>query len=150
MDKCEQDSPDMTSEQIIEKVVIRYINGRIKKGTTNNFEPNRNFFKLKTLDGEKEDIDIAGIKSIFFVKDFEGEKHHSYKYKDNIPDVGKKIRVEFNDGEIILGYVLGYSPRRLGFELVPADLDGNNLRIYVVTAAIKKVQFLEPSKFKLL
>ncbi len=114
MDKPDQDSPDMTSEQVIEKVVIHYINGRIKKGTTNNFEPNRNFFRLKTINGEKEDIDIAGIKSIFFVKDYKGEKKHSYKYKDDIPDVGRKKQIEFFDGEIRIGYVFGYSPRRLG------------------------------------
>ena len=58
--------------------------------------------------------------------------------------------MEFNDGETIIGYVSGYSPVRQGFEMIPADLEGNNLRIYAVTEAIKKVQFLEPAKFKLL
>ena len=86
----------MTSKQ----VVIHFSNGNVKKGTTNNFQPDRNSFTLKTLDDEQEEINIVGIKSIFFVKDFEGEKHFSYEYKDNIPDVGRKIKVEFHDGEI--------------------------------------------------
>ena len=50
--------------------------------------------------------------------------------------------MEFNDGEIIVGYVLGYSPERQGFFMTPADLEGNNLRIYAVAAAVKKTQFL--------
>ncbi len=136
----------MTSKQ----VVIHFSNGNVKKGTTNNFEPDRNSFTLKTLDNEQEEINIVGIKSIFFVKDFEGEKNFSYEYKDNIPDAGRKIKVEFHDGEIIIGYVFGYSPKLQGFEMLPADLEGNNLRIYAVKEAIKKVQFLEPDKFKLL
>jgi len=136
----------MTSNQI----VIHFIDGNIKKGTTNNFKPDRNSFSLKTINDKQEEVNIVGIKSIFFVKDFEGKKLFSYEYKDNIPDVGRKIKIEFYDGEIIIGYVSGYSPRHQGFFMIPADLDGNNLRIYAVAEAIKKVQFLEPDKFKLL
>ena len=92
---------------------------------------------------------MVGIKSIFFVKDFEGEKTFSYEYKENFSDLGRKIKIEYFDGEIITGYVFGYSPKSQGFLITPADLDGNNLRIYVIAAAVKKVQWLEPDKFKL-
>ena len=131
------------------KIIIHFNDGSIKKGTTNNFEPNRNSYSLKTIDDELEDVSIVNIKSIFFVKDFKGEKHYSYEYKDNIPNVGSKIQIEFHDGEIIIGYVFGYSPTHQGHLITPADLDGNNLRIYAMATAIKKVQFLEPEKFKL-
>ena len=132
------------------KIVIHFNDGSVKKGTTNNFKPEKNSFSLKTIDGDQEEVNIVGIKSIFFVKDFEGKKLFSYKYKDNIPDVGRKIKIAYNDGEIIIGYVFGYSPKHQGFLMTPADLDGNNLRIYAVATAIKKSRFLESDKFNLL
>lgn len=133
-----------------QQIVVHFNDGNVKKGTTSNFEPDRNSFSMETIGGEQVEVSIVGIKSIFFVKDFEGEKCFSYEYKDNIPDVGRKIKVEYFDGEVIIGYVFGYSSKNQGFLMVPADLDGNNLRIYAVNEAVKKVEFLEPEKFKLL
>jgi hypothetical protein len=104
--------------------------------------PNKTSFHLNNTDGEIEEINIENIKAIFFVRDLNGAQGYIYNYKDNIPGGGKKIQVEFNDGEIIVGYVLGYSPERQGFFMTPADLEGNNLRIYAVAAAVKKKQFL--------
>ena len=124
------------------QIVIRFIDGSVKKGHTNDFVPNKKSFHLNNADGTTEAVNIEGIKSIFFVKDLNGNKEHKKNYKDNIPGGGKKIQVEFNDGEIIVGYVLGYSPERQGFFMTPADLEGNNLRIYAVAAAVKKTQFL--------
>jgi hypothetical protein len=40
--------------------------------------------------------------------------------------------VNFHDGETIIGYVLGYSPKKQGFMMTPADLQGNNERIFVL------------------
>ena len=124
------------------KIVIRFIDGSTKKGHTNDFLPNKQNFHLNNTDGKIEDVNIEGIKSIFFVKDLNGNKEHKKNYKDNIPGGGKKIQVEFNDGEIIVGYVLGYSPERQGFFMTPADVGGNNLRIYALAAAVKNTQFL--------
>ena len=132
-----------------QQIVVHFNDGNVKKGTTSNFEPDKNSFSMETVGGEKVEVNIVGIKSIFFVKDFEGQKLFSYEYKENLSDQGRKIKIEYFDGEIIIGYVSGYSPKSQGFLIVPADLDGNNLRIYVMAAAVKKVQFLEPDKFKL-
>ncbi len=124
------------------QIVIHFIDGSIKKGSTNDFVPNKTSFHLNNSEGKTEEIQIENIKSVFFVKDLKGNKEYKKNYKDNIPGGGKKIQVEFNDGEIIIGYVLGYSPERQGFFMTPADLGGNNLRIYAVAAAVKKTQFL--------
>ena len=124
------------------QIVVRFIDGSVKKGHTNDFVPNKISFHLNNTDGEIEEINIENIKAIFFVRDLNGAQGYIYNYKDNIPGGGKKIQVEFNDGEIIVGYVLGYSPERQGFFMTPADLEGNNLRIYAVAAAVKKTQFL--------
>jgi hypothetical protein len=124
------------------QIVVRFIDGSIKKGHTNDFVPNKTSFHLNNTDGETEEINIENIKAIFFVKDLNGTQGHNYNYKDNVPGGGKKLQVEFNDGEIIVGYVLGYSPKRQGFFMTPADLGGNNLRIYALAAAVKHTQFL--------
>jgi hypothetical protein len=124
------------------QIVVRFIDGCVKKGHTNDFVPNKTNFHLNNTDGETEEINIENIKAIFFVRDLNGAQGYIYNYKDNIPGGGKKIQVEFNDGEIMVGYVLGYSPERQGFFMTPADLEGNNLRIYAVAAAVKKTQFL--------
>jgi len=124
------------------QIVVRFIDGSVKKGHTNDFVPNKTNFHLNNTDGETEEVNIENIKAIFFVRDLNGAQGYIYNYEDNIPGGGKKIQVEFNDGEIIVGYVLGYSPERQGFFMTPADLEGNNLRIYAVATAVKKTQFL--------
>jgi hypothetical protein len=52
------------------------------------------------------------------------------------------MKVRFFDGETVVGYTLGYSPDRQGFYLTPADLQGNNERIFVVKSATEEIKFL--------
>ena len=54
----------------------------------------------------------------------------------------KFFEVDFNDGESIIGYALGYSPDRKGFFITPADLSGNNERVFIVKSATKNIKFL--------
>jgi hypothetical protein len=89
-----------------------------------------------------ETIEVEALKAVFFVKDVEGNKDYNETYQDVIQGGGKKVQVEFDDGEIIVGYVLGYSPDRQGFNMTPADLNSNNERVFVVTSATKSVTFL--------
>lgn len=56
--------------------------------------------------------------------------------------LGKKIQVDFKDGEILVGYSQGFTPNRPGFFVFPADPESNNDRIFVFTAATKAVCFL--------
>ena len=79
---------------------------------------------------------------MFFVKDVEGNKNYAETYNDIIHGGGKRITVEFNDGETMVGYVLGYSPDRQGFMMSPADLGSNNERIFVVKSATKSIKFV--------
>ena len=125
------------------KVVIRYIDGHILKGNTSDFFPNKDRFHLTRLDGKIEEIDVESLKAIFFVKDFEGDKDHKKNYGDVIHGAGRKIQVDFIDGESIIGYALGYSPGRRGFFMTPGDMSGNNERIFVVTSATKRIEFLK-------
>ena len=124
------------------KVVANCKDNTVKKGTTRDFFPNKTHFHLEEMNGEVSEISIEDLKAVFFVKDFEGNKTHQYNYDDDIPGGGKKIKVRFFDGETVVGYTLAYSPDRQGFFLTPADLQGNNERVFVVTSATEKIEFL--------
>jgi Family of unknown function (DUF6982) len=124
------------------KIITRFKDGMILKGTTNDFFPNKVRFHLSNKDGKIEVIDIESLKAVFFVKDFEGNKNYQEEYSDTIHGAGRKIEVEFTDGESITGFALGYSPDRQGFFMTPADLNSNNERIFVVKSATVNIKFL--------
>lgn len=125
------------------KVVIRFINGKILKGQTSDFFPNKRFFHIQQLNGEIVDIDLEQLKAIFFVKDFEGNKNHLKHYNDLMSGAGRMIQVTFFDGECISGYTQGYSPDHQGFFVIPADLKGNNERIFVIISSTAKVVYCD-------
>ena len=124
------------------KVVAKCKDNTMRKGTTRDFFPNKSQFHLEEMNGEILEINVEDLKAVFFVKNFEGNKAHQKSYDDNVAGGGKKIKVRFFDGETVVGYTLGYSPDRQGFFLTPADLQGNNERIFVVTSATEKIEFL--------
>jgi hypothetical protein len=124
------------------KVVAHFKDHTVAKGVCNNFFPNKLFFNLETPSGESSRIDVKNLKAVFFTKDFEGDKDRNDDYSHEIRGAGRRLWVEFDDGEVIVGYSLGYSPDRQGFFLTPADVNGNNERIFVVSNSTKKVEFL--------
>jgi hypothetical protein len=130
------------------KVVVRLADGRIIKGTTADFFPNKDTFHVSVEaapDGDKPlEISIQDLKALFFVKDFEGNPEHreGNEFDPKRPPAGRRIKVVFKDGEILLGTTTGYQPKRPGFFVVPADAGSNNERCYVVTAATQEVSFL--------
>lgn len=125
------------------KIVVKYKNKTVAKGTTNDFFPNKAKFHLTGEDGKTAEISVEQLKAIFFVKDLQGNKDRKDTYADEIAAAGRKMKVHFTDGETIVGYTLGYSPERQGFFLTPADTKGNNERIFVVKSATKKVEFIQ-------
>lgn len=124
------------------KVVVKFKDNTVAKGKTNDFFPNKTQFHLEEINGGIVEISIEDLKAVFFVKDFKGNKNHEDNYNDEIAAGGRKIKVRFFDGETVLGYTLGYSPDRQGFYLTPADLQGNNERIFVVKSATEKIELL--------
>ena len=130
------------------KIVVRYQDGRVSKGFTSNFMPNKDFFHLVPLDAppglKPLDIQVRELKAIFFVKDFEGDRHYNEKkiFDASQPIVGKKIKVLFRDGEELIGTTQGYQTGRTGFFVFPADKQSNIDRFFVIAAATRSVSFL--------
>jgi small nuclear ribonucleoprotein (snRNP)-like protein len=129
------------------KIVVRYQDGRMMKGFTNDFLPNKDLFHLVPMDappGSKPlDVRIPELKAVFFVKAFGGNPQYKDKKEFDVtkPVIGRKIQVTFKDGEFMLGTTQGYQPGRPGFFLVPADPQSNIERCFVVSAATQEVKF---------
>jgi hypothetical protein len=129
----------------VNKVAIRYKDGRVLKGRTHDFMPGKSLFHLHT-DGSPETVDIRteDLKAVFFIKDFTGRPEYSEVkvFPERLPaSKGRKIAVLFKDGELLTGFTLAYDPKRPGFFMMPTDEMSNNDRIYVIRSAIKDVGF---------
>jgi len=127
------------------RVVAHYLDGRVVKGTTQDFFPNRPIFRVLPVGAGKEtEIQCRQLKAVFFVKDLTGDENRKdlRGFVDGPGETakGKKIGVRFKDGEFLCGYSLSYSFERVGFFLFPSDPGSNNLRIYVMTYAAVEVQ----------
>lgn len=127
----------------LNRVVARFLDGTTLKGQTEDFYPNRPTFHLLVAgDSSGQEIRCAQLKAVFFVKDFTGDAA-----REDVPgyhgtsaqNQGKKIAVQFKDGEILCGFTLSYTSDRSGFFVMPADEAGNNLRVYVLKHATRKV-----------
>jgi hypothetical protein len=130
------------------KIVARYQDGRMIKGSTNDFMPNKEIFHVVPADsppGTKPiDVFVKDLKAVFFVKDLVGKGHSEGKkdFDPSIPVAGRKIKVVFRDGETMIGMTQGYQPSRPGFFVVLPDPNSNNDRCFVVTAATTEVTFI--------
>lgn len=125
------------------KIVIRYVDGNIKKGNTQDFSPNKDVFHLRDKDnGEYLDIKIKDLKAVFFVNDYDGNPEYQERNYIERVGLGRKIIVHFKDGETLVGYTQGFSRERAGFILFPCDPDCNNDKAFIVTAATDNVNFV--------
>ena len=135
----------MTEQPV--KVVVRYADGRVIKGFSQDFFPHKDRFHLRPADkptGQAIEVLLKELKAVFFVRDFAGDSQYNErkKYVEGEQPSGRKVEVTFADGEILVGSTLGYDPSRPGFFLFPADSKSNNIRVFAVTSAVKKVRFL--------
>ena len=125
------------------QVVAHYADGRILKGWAVDFFPNKPSFHLERQStGETVEVHTGELKGVFFVKTFEGDPNAQRRTDGERAGMGKKIRVEFTDGETLIGYTSGYSAARAGFFVFPIDPDDNNEKVYVVTDATTAVNFM--------
>ncbi len=129
------------------KVVARYIDGKRVKGFSQDFFPHKDRFHIYPAakpSGEATEVIVKELKAVFFVKDFAGNPMHEERkeYKEGEKPQGRKVEVTFKDNEVLVGTTLGYDPSRPGFFIFPADPKSNNVRVFVVSTAVKKVRYL--------
>ena len=129
------------------KVVARLSDGRTIKGMTADFFPGKEIFHVRLANdpaGAKPiEIRMKDMKALFYVKDFEGDPEYDKRneFDPEHPPVGRRIRVVFKDGEVLVG-TTGYQPGRPGLFVVPADSSSNNDRCYVVAGSTQEIKFI--------
>ncbi|MCI0453030.1 MAG: hypothetical protein L0Z51_11710 [Candidatus Latescibacteria bacterium] len=122
------------------RVIARYLDGTLVRGTTFDFAPTKTSFHVDDGRGTRE-IDVGDLKAVFFVRDFEGDAgYHEKKGFFSTYPHGKKVMVEFIDGEVLFGYTLSYTSRGVGFFVFPGDPDSNNEKVFIVHGATKRVK----------
>ncbi|MCK5117692.1 MAG: hypothetical protein KAR44_13935 [Candidatus Aegiribacteria sp.] len=127
------------------KIVVRYADGKIQKGFTSDFSPNRAMFHLTGISDQKtEVIYVNKLKAVFIVKEFEGDPHYrkDSDFDDSQQVYGAKLRIHFSDGEKLVGVGMGYKPDKIGFFLTPCDPDSNTIRAFVVNECVDHVEKL--------
>ncbi len=89
-------------------------------------------------------IGLAELKALFFVKDFAGNPAYNDRkeFEARKPVAGRKIRVLFSDGELLIGTTQGYQQGRAAFFVTPADPKSNIDRCFVITAATKEISLM--------
>ena len=132
------------------RVVARFIDGSLVKGTTEDFFPNRPMFHLHVSgDPTVRVVSCAKLKAVFFVKDLAGNPKRDEAVNFTGEEVGvhqgRRIAVLFKDGELIAGHTVGYTSERSGFFITPTDPESNNIRVYVLKHAAQKIAVGEPA-----
>ncbi len=122
------------------RVIAHFVDGTLVRGTTLDFFPTKRVFHVTDEDGACHEIDMGALKAVFFVHRLEGRPDYSERKGFFRPPQGRKVMVEFVDGEVIFGYTLSYSVRGLGFFLFPGDPQSNNIKVFVVHAATRRVK----------
>jgi hypothetical protein len=125
--------------------VVHFLDGKLQKGTTQDFFPNRPLFHLMPAGGGAAvEVHCKLLKAVFFVKKIEGNPGRTsvqgFLAAPAATAHGKKIAVRFKDGELLCGYTLSHQPDRDGFFLFPADPESNNIRVYVLSAAAAEIK----------
>ena len=75
-------------------------------------------------------------------RSFEGDPQHQRSNEPSQSAVGRRLRVVFNDGEVMVGTTQGYDRSRPGFFVIPVDAGGDDERCFVVAAAAQEVSFI--------
>ncbi len=128
-----------------QKIVVRYAEGQILKGYTQDFSSMRSQFSLWPSIGapaqERVIVPLARLKGVFFVRDFAGNPGYVERTDMSQAQHGRAIEVTLVDDEVIVGRTLSYRPDGHGFFVVPADPGANNIRIFIVSSSVRQVRF---------
>lgn len=126
------------------KVVARYKDGRLLKGTSLDVDITRPNFHIRPPDGKPVEVNLSELKALFFVRSLEGNPAHEER---RTPEPGDSrgrgstfVSLRFEDGEEMLGMTIRYPPNRPYFFIVPVDTTSNNIRILVNRAAVTSME----------
>ena len=126
------------------KVVARFQDGRMLKGTALDIDPARPTFHIIPPGAKAVQVKIAELKAVFYVRTLDGDP----KYEENLtpsPDDARArssrlVTLKFKDGEVMVGHTIGTPGNRPYFFIVPVDPRSNNIRVLVNRTAVDSIQ----------
>ena len=87
------------TNQILNKVVVGYLDGRRLRGCVYDFSPLKDTFRLvqdRDFPPKKPtEVSLKDLKAVFFVKDFKGDSKYRASHKIEEGKPGRKIEVSF-------------------------------------------------------
>jgi len=128
-----------------QKVVARYVDGESLKGYSQDFHAARGDFSIRPRHtapaSEAIIVPLTRLKAVFFVRNFAGNPGYVERTDVASTEKGRRIAVTLVDNEVIVGTTLGYRSGGQGFFVTPLDPRSNNIRIFVVSNAVRQVRF---------
>ena len=136
----------------VSKIIARYLDGRVVRGYTQDFDPDESCFHLyenPTSDEKPMELQMEDLQVLFLVRTLERDPHCRARREFIEEDQSHKDRVEvtFKDGEVVRGFRADHSLRRSGFFLLPPDPEGDDIMIFVISKAVKDLSFF-PQSFR--
>lgn len=129
------------------KVVARFLDGRLIKGASLDVDPARPSFHVLQPPGPAVEVKLADLKALFFVRTLEGNPAHEEASEVASDDArvrgSKLVSLQFADGENLVGMTIRYPPNRPYFFVVPVDSKSNNIRVLVNQAAVTLMKQLD-------
>jgi hypothetical protein len=128
------------------KVVVRFLNRSVQRGYLNPGKLGEtDALELLTPDGEHRNFEVKEVRSIYFVRDFNGEFEPERKAFLSRPKLdGLWVRLKFRDEDTIEGVVPNdlLSLLDRGVQITPPDLHGTTLRIFIPRAVLTEMTVL--------
>ncbi|MBN1938486.1 MAG: hypothetical protein JW843_02800 [Candidatus Aminicenantes bacterium] len=129
------------------KAVVQFIDGREKKGMIPFFNLAKQTFPFETKsdDGKMNvllTVHIEEVRKINFLKtdkEFSAVKKETIAQTQFAGNIAYKLVVEMNDGEVLTGTTLRYSPGEKSFFVMPLNPADRSERIYINARCVVKV-----------
>jgi len=128
------------------KVVVLLLDRTAVRGYLNPATLGRSDeIELLSLDGEHKSIQLANVKSVYFVREFKDPFEPERKTFLSRPKLdGLWVRLRFKDDDVMEGIVSNNLLDLLdtGVRLTPPDLHGNVLHMFIPRTALAEMKVL--------
>ena len=135
-------APASTHKKVIVALLDRKsLRGYLNPSRLDQIDP----IDLLTPNGEHQELLLSKIRSIYFVRDFDGDFEPERKAFLSRPKLdGLWLRLRFLDGDSLEGVVPNdlLSLMDNGLQITPPDLNSNTDRIFIPRAALSEVTVL--------
>jgi hypothetical protein len=126
------------------KVVARFLDGRLLKGTTLDVDPKKPTCHVRPDGGKPTPVELRDLKALFFVRSYDGNSAHDEQLEPEPDDIRARgsvlVSLRFDDGEEIVGMTFRYPPNQPFFFVVPVDPKSNNVRVLINAAAVTSMK----------